>query len=487
MITITRLLARQIATMLRHLFPNKSERSTLRPVRITAGPDGLCIEAHNSRFAFQYREPTPMPPASLTVAPEMFKELGGGKPTLVTLAAENDGPVIARWQDGAVPRSAEYDATTSCALEPVKLKLPDIWTDCPPEFLPALRDTAAVTDANPSRYALNCVQVDGKAGSLAATDGHQALLHSGFQFGFKDELLIPATGVFGCEELRGASGVRLGKTERHLVIMSGNWAIFAAIETGARFPKIRDVIPDRQQAKTTLALNAADCEFLADSLPRLPGDDNVNRPITVDLNGCVAIRAKGRDNDPATELVLRNTIRTGDEVCVNIDRQFLVRAVRLGFNQLLIHGPDKPLQCFDGRRTYFWMPLNGENPVRADAQTVVIESPMPNNSATAAQSSPPVRQRSSPSTTAIQEKASVPASKHTPANSSSVKPPVNGDGTAKPGAGPGPIEQVAALSELARELLSKSNNLLHTLKRQRKQHRLMQSTLQSLRQLQAAG
>ena len=52
---------------------------------------------------------------------------------------------------------------------------------------------------------------------------------------------------------------------------------------------------------------------------------------------------------------------------------------------------------------------------------------------------------------------------------------------------PGPIEQATILRDQLRSLLAQTNQLVKSLKRQRQQQRLMQSTLASLKQLQAAG
>ena len=41
----------------------------------------------------------------------------------------------------------------------------------------------------------------GGSGEVAATDGQQLLVHGGFNFGWTDEVLVPAVPVFGGKEL----------------------------------------------------------------------------------------------------------------------------------------------------------------------------------------------------------------------------------------------------------------------------------------------
>lgn len=49
------------------------------------------------------------------------------------------------------------------------------------------------------------------------------------------------------------------------------------------------------------------------------------------------------------------------------------------------------------------------------------------------------------------------------------------------------IDQAVAVRDALREALTKTNLLVHSLKRQRRQSKLVETTLQSLKQLQAAG
>ena len=73
-----------------------------------------------------------------------------------------------------------------------------------------------------------------------------------------------------------------------------------------------------------------DARFLADALDRLPGADEGDAPATLDLNGRVAVRARG-ESGPATELVLARSSYTGPPARAAMNRSYLARAARLGF------------------------------------------------------------------------------------------------------------------------------------------------------------
>ena len=73
--------------------------------------------------------------------------------------------------------------------------------------------------------------------------------------------------------------------------------------------------------------------FLESALGRLPGAGEINAPVTMELNGKVAVRATSADRpDQVTELVLTRSGYTGSQVCVCTNRALLERALRLGLH-----------------------------------------------------------------------------------------------------------------------------------------------------------
>ena len=59
-------------------------------------------------------------------------------------------------------------------------------------------------------------------------------------------------------------------------------------------PTLDHVVPDAGAAATRLRLDPEDAAFLGQALDRLPGADELNAPVTLDLNGRVAVRARER-------------------------------------------------------------------------------------------------------------------------------------------------------------------------------------------------
>ena len=87
-------------------------------------------------------------------------------------------------------------------------------------------------------------------------------------------------------------------------------------------------------------------------------------------SGCFAIAS------PATQVVLRNSQRCGDELQLNTDRRFLVRSAQLGFHEIELHGSESPIVCRDERRVYLWSVLADGPTLEAGADTVQLDSPI---------------------------------------------------------------------------------------------------------------
>jgi hypothetical protein len=114
------------------------------------------------------------------------------------------------------------------------------------------------------------------------------------------------------------------------------------------------------------AVSSDDARFLATALARLPGSEMLNRPATLELNGQVVVRARGAEQALITELVLNRSSSTGPPIRIHSNRQFLSRALRLGFSEIGITGVETPIVCRKEHRIYAWQSLSGPNRIEPD-------------------------------------------------------------------------------------------------------------------------
>ena len=87
---------------------------------------------------------------------------------------------------------------------------------------------------------------------------------------------------------------------------------------------------DPDSATARCHFSKDDIRFLVETLPQLPCDEETKSPVTIDLNGQIAIRAKAADKDKPTEVVLTNSQWTGEPIRITINRTYLQRAMKLG-------------------------------------------------------------------------------------------------------------------------------------------------------------
>jgi hypothetical protein len=334
-----------------------------------------------------------------------------------------------------------------------------------------------------------------------ATDCRQALICcGGFTLPWDDDVLMPGTDLFGFPEFPPDAPVSIGATANHVCVRIGPWTLLLKRVTDRRFPDVEGACPLRTAVRTTVQLSSADRAFLVEALPRLPAQREFDSPVTVDCNGNLALRARGTDDPQVTELTLSRSQVTGEPVRFSINRTYLSQALDLGFSNLQVVDPNAPIICDDGGRTYFWMSLGAadalapsEDCLRIDSLTA-LSAPVPHGTVHSDSFSnhrtSTMRKPSNGQSNGHPENGSANGAAHgaVPENGA-----VNGsNATAGNGHGsetvtPETTDSLAAAEALQvtlRDALANTNRLIHVLRRNRKQARLVETTLASLRQLQ---
>jgi len=372
-ITFTRHLARQVRAVFRRAL-NLTPRGIAPKVTFQTGRDGFWIRAHNGSVAAEYQVPGTYRPERVTAPFELLAKCEGSKDQPVSLEAFGDGRVVAGWRDENIPQTQHYDPQDSgddSSFPVLPKNLVEIDSGLPK----ALHDAMETADKESIRFAVDHIELRGGTGEIVATDGRHLLVQSGFQFSWNKNVLIPRTLVFGSKELlKCDSPVAIGKTDKHVAIQIGPWTLWLAIDKEGRFPRVDDHIGKPQNALARFELSADDAKYLAKALKRLPDSDEYNHPVTVDLNGSVAIRAKGEGQDQPTELVLSKSNRFGKPVRLNTNRRFLAHAIKLGFRTMHIFGPESPVLCQDQHRSYVWALLASSSAIKPSKDAIRIET-----------------------------------------------------------------------------------------------------------------
>jgi hypothetical protein len=374
LIAITRNMARQVRAVFRRAL-NITPRGCSWPLTFQTGPDGLRVRSRSSDAAVEYHLPGDHPVEQINLPFEFLADCEGRKDEPVQLLTSDNGRVMAQWRDGSVPQIVQYDPATPVDAAEFP-RMPEKVAANSITILKALRDAVDSADLDAIRFATDRIQLRGKTGTIVATDGRPVLLQSGFQFAWEDDILIPASKVFASPEFVGCESIAIGRSEKWLSLAVGPWTVHLAVGVNLRFPDMDRHIPRPADAIAQCQLSADDAQFLVKALPRLPGDDEYNFPVTLDLNGQIAIRGKAANQSQPTDLILANSSSSGEPIRVNTNRKFLARAIQLGFDRLYIYDSKNPVLCQDDHRQYVWAVLDPESAIGPADDATRISSPL---------------------------------------------------------------------------------------------------------------
>jgi len=446
-----------------------SSRGPGPAVAFEAGPEGFFIRASTGDAAIAYHVAGELPTEKLSVPFQFLTDCEGRSKEAVVLERQKDGKVTVQWTDANIPQVLQYDS-----VDGGKDRFPPMPKESITNggrLLDALRDASSTADPTSARYSLGCVQLRGSRGDIIATNGRELLLQSGFELPWDDDLLVLGNAVFRSRELRSHGPITIGKTDKWVTLQSGPWIVHLAIEKERRFPRVDDHIQAPDAAKSSLCLAEPDADFLVDALKRLPCEDEVNQPVTVDLNGSAAVRASNGDETPPTELLLTGASPTGDAIRFNTNRKYFAHAVKLGFRDFHLYGPEVPAQGRDANRVYVWALLGKDGAIKPSKDAVRIASP--NGSQQSRTDSKPTTERT---------RESMSSSKQ----STNGHAQTRGNGNGKPDAAgiATLIEQAEVVRTSLTTTLAETKLLVASLKRHRQQSKAIKSTLASLRQLQ---
>ncbi|QDU98776.1 hypothetical protein Pla8534_66500 [Lignipirellula cremea] len=456
LISLTRKRIRSIRTTISQAFDIKS-RSSRTAIGFQASREGAKIIACHGDVAVEHAVSGDSPFEPFAVPLAALAECEGGRDDSVTIRRDGDN-VVLEWRDAGIPQVIRHDLMEL----PVMPAAVATTTANDPSLLAALSNAVYTADHEPTRYALNCIRLSGD-GQVVATDGRQAYIHSGFAFPWEGEVLVPASRVITRTELSKAAFVNVGKSDDWFILHAGAWRVWLKINKDARFPKVDQNVPSANAACSTMHLSDADAVFLAKAIQRLPSNGEFNKPVTVDLNGAVSVRAVEASESKPTEIVLTSSSREGDAIRFSTNREYLARATRLGFRSVHITGQESPACCRDQQRTYLWALLGKAGVVPSDPEATRIESPTSHHTIAISQ------ERNKPMITGKPE--------HPPKQAeSSQAETVSVDSL---------IESAESVKASLRESTSQVTELIAALKRHRRQSKTLQSALSSIRALQA--
>lgn len=491
MIEITRQFARTFRAFLRRSLPPRSLRGGQPPVIvIEAERRELRLRTHLGDVAVEHRLPGNYATDIVSIPLAALEDFEGRSPEKVTLEAVGTDAVRASWYEGVVPRVREYEVKN--ASKPPKFpEPPDHFTQMPTSFLQVLEEARHSTAPDAVRYALTRIQLRGAKNEVVSTDGRELLIQGGIALPWKEDMLIPGVPVFGCRDLSETDTILLGKTATHICFQNAAWTVYLAIDAEGRFPKVEDVIPRLNGSVTTLRLEADDAAFLEKTLSHLPGQGDKAAPVTLDLDGQAAVRARAEGQEQLTEVVLSRSTVSGPALRLATNRTPLGRALALGFREFQFAGADKPALCRSRPNTFVWMVLGKDGALgpSSDAVRITSEPEQSTSKVALPRNGQPHRERSKP----VMPTPLVNGNGNGNVNGKAVahRSPRSAEPVAEK-----PAARVSIASLIAeaqgikvslREAHGRVNALVAGLRKHRQRSKAVETTLGALKQLQGLG
>ena len=460
MLSITRRQARGLRPIFRRATFDVAHRGPAPPLILDDTGERLVARCVNAGLAVEHKLGTTRgTPERIALPLDALADFEGRDDSIVSFERQPDGRTVAHWSDHGIPVTRVYDAIDPATLLAFSAR-PERTGPCSRALVEALAEARQVAGEDSARYALGSIQLRGVAGEVIATDGRQLLIRSGFRFPWPDDVLLTASPIFAAKGSPFDLDATIGRTATHVIFASGPWTIAVAIRVDGRFPAVASILPEPSRIATRLGLDPADASFLADTLEHLPGGDGIDAPVTIDLNGKVCVRASEANGSRPTELVLARSNYNGPPIRLVSDRRLLAHAARLGPISIGFAGSDRPIVVRGEDRIYAWQPLSEHAALAPSPDAIRVTS------------------------TSLLALPVAPAGRLPAPRTPVVTTPIALVPADEPGTGLAAlIREAESLHATLTDAKTRSHRLIAALRRHRKQSRLVQDTLKSLRQL----
>jgi hypothetical protein len=377
LITLSRALAKRLVSLLGKTLNLPRNFLKRQAVKFYVDENGLTIESATATHAVRYRDPDYRGLPQTWEAPlEALQVLAKSDATQGEFTLQGEAEVRLHLVEKTIPREEAFSMPEKGLETPSSPKVGYLLPLNARQMLIAAFETAE--QGEPGRYALNRVQLQGSKASIAATDGKQLLIQGGLPWPFEEELLLAnyrrlfRSGDFPTGQLE------LAKTERQLVFRAGHWEFFLPIEESQRYPQVEDVLPALSEAVATLEISSGDAKYLREVLPHLPFDTyDYERPVTVELNGKIGVRARSMKIPHGIEVILRNSSWHGVDLRCAMKRSYLQRALDLGLRRFQFFSTGcAPVVVRQEDTTYCWATYHQDAVAKGTPETELRETPL---------------------------------------------------------------------------------------------------------------
>jgi len=214
---------------------------------------------------------------------------------------------------------------------------------------------------------------DPDAHYVMGTDGRHLFSANSFRLGLPATVMIPHHRFLEWNGFRQDGPWQLNvppeddtPTSEWLQLKSNRWSFLIRLARH-EVPKWRLVLP--RNKSTTVTFGPKAVEFLLEALPQLPGKDEAHQPVAFQVFGNrLSISGYDPRADHRTTFPVDDVVVEGREILFSVNREFALKALRWGLNQLVFDDALSPMIFSNAGRRLVAMPVRTEGPAVAPAQ-----------------------------------------------------------------------------------------------------------------------
>jgi len=404
-------------------------------------------------------------------------------------------------KDRVVVRSLIGNTPIEEVLETASI---DEWPPTPPvnnpamtlteEFKVALKEALdCCEDPDASRYVLTGACLDTAEPQnhyVVGTDGRHLYAANSFCFDWKERVIIPNRKFLlwptfindGTWSLAVQPGKELppkvkdAKPEKEpswAKITAPRWTFTTRLIDGDYPSAWKQVVPESKGTETVLRLPEESIDSMLEILPRLPGAESHNSPVTLLVDDKqLLVRGRNNDKSPWTTIPVPGASILGKPVEVILNRAYLAKALRMGLMEIEINAEiGVPVVCRSRGKMLIIMPLRPDGPpVTPSPSEQEPAQPKPAAEIKPSDPQPPTK------TENIQERNTTSMTQTTASNAAKTS-----EAEAKSSAMKGALDHLEKIKSALREVIGQLNDTATLLKAAEKENRATEKEFESVR------
>ena len=246
----------------------------------------------------------------------------------------------------------------------------------------ALLEAFKCVSSDESRYVLRGAFIDvsdKRSHYIVGTDGRHLYASNSFSVPIAASVIMPDHRFLGWKGFGqdGDWGLRIESDKSgkpaYIELTSFGWT-FVSKAIDGNYPNWRQVLPDLSGLKTSIKVSTNALAEFAEIIGKLPSDEiNHSVGLKLDRPGKLVLFGRASGTDKPTEVGFSAVEVTGGPVTVLLNRNYLVKALRFGLNEIQIQDALSPVRCTDqSGRQLIIMPLRMDG---ATPQPVPTQQP----------------------------------------------------------------------------------------------------------------